>query len=132
MARITKKPQKPFDPKAPVDAARARTDPEYYNALLKARGGTPDPNFTFKRRKVNINKLMGRDELSRFAPIIKYNPNDVENAVDDSPDSISKRIRVIEKYIHDVSKSIEKIQKFIVDEEKCCPPAFPFGLTSSV
>ncbi len=118
MARITKKPQKPFDPKAPVDAARARTDPEYKNALIKARGGTPDPNIAFKSRQVNFNKFMGRNELSRFAPIVKYNPNDVENAVDDSPDSISKRVRVIEKYIHDVSKSIEKIQKFIVDEEK--------------
>ena len=118
MPRISKKPQKPFDPNAPVDTSRARTDPEYFNALLKARGGTPDPNFTFKKSKVNFNKFMGRDELSRFAPIVKYNPNDVENAVDDSPDSISKRIRVIEKYIHDVSKSIEKIQKFIVDDEK--------------
>ena len=112
MARIPLIPQKPFDSRAPIDADRARKDPAYKSDLIAARGG-------FKQKKINVSKVFGkRDELSRFAPIVKYDPNDVENTVDDSPDSILNRVRIIEKYIHDVSKSIEKIQKFIVDQEK--------------
>ena len=103
MAKIPLIPQKPFDSRAPIDADRARKDPAYKSDLIAARGG-------FKQKKINVSKVFGkRDELSRFAPIVKYNPNDVENAVDDSPDSISKRVRIIEKYIHDVSKSIETV-----------------------
>ena len=97
-----------------LDAADTGVDPETGRIL-----NNKERRAIFKQRKINVSKVFGkRDELSRFAPIVKYNPGDVENAVDDSPDSISKRVRVIEKYIHDVSKSIEKIQKFIVDDEK--------------
>ena len=97
-----------------LDAADTGVDPETGRIL-----NNKERRAIFKQRKINVSKVFGkRDELSRFAPIVKYNPGDVESAVDDSPDSISKRVRVIEKYIHDVSKSIEKIQKFIVDDEK--------------
>ena len=111
-----------------LDAADTGVDPETGRIL-----NNKERRAIFKQRKINVSKVFGkRDELSRFAPIVKYNPGDVENAVDDSPDSISKvesavddspdsiskRVRVIEKYIHDILKSIEKIQKFIVDQEK--------------